>query len=298
MAVNVLAHRSFRLSIGDIQFASEGVVRPLDFEFMVQRDKTITPNNIKLTIKGLAKDTRETISQLAGGDGVTVRLEVGYQENLGQIFFGVLRKAESWREGGVWLTQISGGDGEKAIRTAKISKTFKKGTKVSEVIRALVKALGVNEGTLNNTLTALEVSGYLSGGNAIQKALTVSGDAATALEDFMLSCGFEWSIQDGAFLAGPRGQAVVPGTGPLLTSRTGLVGTPNLDKDGNVVGKALMHADLIPGKVFRVESDRVTGNFIAKKTKHEGSSQGQEWYVSFVGTPPAPGSPAATLETT
>jgi hypothetical protein len=320
-----LFRRSFRLTIGNKAFGSEDELRPLSFSFGVQRDKTLTPNNANVLIYNLSEDTRAELEQLSGGfgqgsgkaktgsiakpkkpkpgvaqapqdGGVTVRIEAGYGEHIGQIFFGVLRKVSSWKEGdGTWRTQISGGDGERSIATAKISRTFPTGTPLTSVVRVLVQTLGVGEGGLNSTLRALEVGGFLAGGKTLPKAITMHGDSATNLEQLMRSVGMSWSIQDGAFYAGPSGTATVPGQGPLLTPETGLLGTPQIDKFGKVTGKSLLNADLLPGRVFRVESTRVTGNFICEKTAHRGDSSGGDWTVEWVGAPPAAGSRAARL---
>lgn len=331
--------RSFRVTLQDKEFGSVNVERPLTFSFSVQRDKTITPNNVNILLYNLSEETRSHLEQLSGGFGqgtgkstaqklhsdrvrasrdtahthgktkagvaqasdefgVTVRLEAGYGDSPGQLFFGVLRKVSSWQDGqnAAWLTQISGGDGEHSIATAKLSKTFVKGTPVTSVVRALVGALpGVGAGSLNATLLALSTGGLLSGGTKLQTPLTIHGDVATALEDVLRSCGYEWSIQDGAFYAGAVGEPTLPGDGPVLTPETGLLGTPQIDKNGKLVGKCLLQPDLIPGKVFRVESSRVTGNYICIKTQHKGDTTGEEWTTEFVGSPPAKNSPAALL---
>ncbi len=319
---DVLFRRSFLVTIGDKQFGSFDVQRPLSFSFSVQRDKTITPNNVNLMFFNLNEDTRSELEELSGGfgqgtiakgatkvpkkpkagvafapqdKGVTVRLEAGYGDTVGQLFFGVLRKVSSWRDGanGTWVTQISGGDAEHSITTAQISKTFAKGTAITSLVKELVGTLGIGEGTLTSTLGAMQLSGLLAGGSTLQKALTLHGDSMTALEQVMRSCGFEWSIQDGAFYAGPAGTATVPGEGPVFSPASGLIDKPMLDKKGQVVGKALLNADLIPGRVFRVESERVTGNFVCTKTVHKGDSFGGPWYVEFMGAPPEKGSKAA-----
>lgn len=327
---DALFRRSFRLTIGSKQFGSVEAERPLTFSFNVQRDRTITPNNANVLLYNLSDETRRELEELSGGfgqgtgkqarhklssttkkkpkktpagvafaptdvPGVPVRIEVGYGEHLGQIFFGVLRKVSSWKQGSEWLTQISGGDGEHSITTAKISQSFVKGTPITSVVRALVGTLGVGEGGLSNTLRALEVAGLLTGGNVLQKALTLHGDSATELEQLMRSCGFEWSIADGNFIAGPSGQAMLPGTGPLLTPDTGLIDTPQIDKNGKLIGKALLNPDLLPGRSFRVESSRVTGTFLCSKTQHSGTSTDTPWEVQFVGAQPARGSKAAIL---
>jgi hypothetical protein len=256
--------------------------------------------NGKLTSNSLVKKTGEHkttkkgVAQAPQDFGVTVRLEAGYGDHIGQIFFGVLRKVSSWRQGADWLTQISGGDAEHSITTARISKTFVKGTPLTSVLREIVGSIpGIGGGGLENAARALEGAGYLAGGNKLQKALTFHGDSATALEQFMRSCGFQWHVSDGAFYASQVGVPTIPGEGPLLTPTTGLVDEPQIDKNGFVVGKALLNPDLLPGRVFRIECSRVTGNFLCEKTQHKGDSSGSDWYVEFVGRPPAKGSVAA-----
>lgn len=332
---DILFPRSFRLTVADKEFGSFDVARPLTFSFSVQRDTSITPNNCNVLIYNLSADTRQHLEQLSGGfgqgsatakkshltsnslvkkkttkkkknkpgvaappadaDGVVVRLEAGYGEHVGQLFFGVLRKVSSWRQGADWLTQISGGDAEKSLTLAKISKTFVKGTPISAIVRELVGTLGVGPGSLNNTLATLDATGFLGGGTKLDHALTLHGDSATALEQIMRGCGLEWHIADGAFYAGPAGTPTFPGQGPLLTPKTGLVDEPQIDKNGFVVGRALLNADLLPGRVIRVECTRVTGNFLVVKTQHKGLSTGKDWYCEFVAKPPAKGSPAALL---
>lgn len=251
--------------------------------------QSTTPHTKKKTKAGIAAPPPQDDS------GVVVRLEVGYGEHVGQIFFGLLRKVSSWRHGTEWITQISGGDSEHTLVTAKISKTFIKGTPITSVVRELVSTLAVEKGGLNTTLTAMQASGLLAGGTTLQKALTLHGDSATCLEQVMRSVGFEWSIQDGAFYAGPAGAPTLPGAGPVLTAETGLLDTPQIDRNGFVIGKALLNPDLLPGRVIRIESSRVTGNFLVEKTQHKGDSTGNDWEVQFVARPPAPGSVAAAL---
>ena len=294
---DTLFRRSFRVAVGNKLFESINGDRSLSVSFHVQRDASITPNVVNLQVLNLSDATRSELSEMAAGAGVPVRLDAGYQEQLGTIFFGAMRRLASWRDGTEWITHLSGDDKGDELITAKISRTFVAGTKVSEVVRVLVTALGVDRGALDNTLRALDLSGLLTGGNVLPRPLTLHGDAATALDQLMRSCGLYWSIADGAFVAGSVGQPALPGQGPLITPDTGLVDTPHFNSKGALVGRALLNPDLLPGRVFRVQSTRVTGTFLCSKTIHRGDSFGRDWYVDFIGTPPAAHSKAALLAT-
>jgi hypothetical protein len=287
-----LFRRSFRVTVGSKQFGSVDVERPISFSFSVDRDTTAIPNSANVTLWNLAPDTRAELEALATSSpgGVPVRVEAGYGDRIGQIFFGGLGKVASWREGADWVTELAGGDGEKQIVSARINRSFARGTPVSAVLRALVTQLGVDPGGLG----AINTPGFSTSGTSLSRSMTFRGDAAQALEAFCRSLGLRWSVQDGAFFAAPDGEATVPGQGPLFSPETGLIETPTVDKDGKVNGIALLNGELIPGRIFRVESSRVTGNFLCTACHYYGESQGDTWYIEFEGTPPAKGSRAAS----
>jgi hypothetical protein len=277
-----LFKRSFRLAVDTLEFGSKNEVRPLTFSFNVERDNTRVPNNASVILTNLSADTRADLEERnKTNQGTTVRIEAGYGTDLSTIFFGALRRVASWRQGPNWLTEISGGDGEKEIATARISRSFVKGTPVSTVLKEIVRALGVNAGNL----ATLSATGFDAGGTTLRKALTVHGDAAGELECLCASMGLRWSIQDGTFYAARTGEAAVPGFGPVFSPETGLIETPQVDKDGRVSGTSLLSGDLIPGKVFRVESSRISGDFICERTVHYGESNGGSWYVDWTGAP-------------
>jgi hypothetical protein len=288
--VQQLFKRAFRVTVGDKQFGSVDEVRPLSFSFSVERDNTRRPNCAKVTLWNLNADTRATLEELSGSEGgVAVRIEAGYGDRISQIFFGGLRRVASWREGADWITEVSGGDGEKELKTAKVSRTFAKGTPVAAVLKELVGALGVDPGGLGS----LAGTGFDAGGTMLTKAITMHGDAATELEAFCASLGLRWSVQDGAFFAARVGEPSIPGEGPVFSAESGLLETPSVDKDGKVSGMSLLDGDLLPGRVVRVESTRITGNFLCERTHHYGESNGDAWYVEWTGAPPAKGSRAA-----
>jgi hypothetical protein len=183
------------------------------------------------------------------------------------------------------ITCVSGGDGEAAIRGARINRTFKAGTPVKEILKALAASLNIGAGNLNS----IGAVAYADGTTAIRRALTCAGLTYDELEDHCRSCGLRWSVQDSA-LQLRRGDAPVGDTqGPLLRADSGLIGKPQVetDKKGTLVsGTCLLRADLIPGVPFRVESDAFEGNLVAIATQHDGDShQAQPWYVNWTGRP-------------
>lgn len=268
-------NRAFRVEVGDREFSNANALR---FTFSVERDGKLTPNACTVSLYNLAETTRH---DLEAQTFIPVRVQVGYETGGGQIFLGGLRTAESTRNGADWITEVRGGDGEKEILQARVAKTFAKGASYKVVLTALVDALGVKRGNLGS----LEAPALLSSGaTSLAKALTVRGGVAEELEALTRSLGLEWSIQDGAFQVAASGQPAQTQS-VVLSADSGLIGVPSVDKDGLVSGTALLIPDLLPGRTFRVESERVTGNLVCTKTVHSGDSESTEWYVHFTGKP-------------
>lgn len=272
--------RAYRLVIGTTEIdARAGADAGLRVAFTIERDEKRTPNNAEVKVWNLTRDHREALSK---SETVSVSLEAGYLDDVGVVFAGDLRSAVTRLEGaGDRVTTVTGGDGENAIRTARIAKTFKAGTPVATVLRELARALGV--GTGNLTSAAAGVSGTLS------KARTLHGVCADELEAFCRTQGLRWSVQDAALQIRVEGQPVVPGTGYLLRADSGLIGDPEVSIEKNkgkvVSGTALLRADIIPGVGLRLESEAFEGNLVITQTTHRGDTQGTEWYVDFTGRP-------------
>ncbi len=299
--------RAYRLNLGGIEAdARAGVgLNALRIAFSVERDVKRHPNNVELQIYNLNKSHQ---AELAKRPSVRVRLEAGYVGDVGTIFDGDLRSARSRRVGADVVTCVSGGDGETQARTARINRTFAKGTPVATVIRELGKALGVGAGNLRDFADA----SLANGSKTLSHALTLSGPVFDELEHFSRSCGLRWSVQDSALQLREVGQPVGDRKGPLLRADTGLVGTVEVETvvagaesvkglvkankkltgEGfttgtvKVSGMCLLRTDLIPGVPFRVESEAYTGNLVCVATVHVGDTHStDQWIVQWTGRP-------------
>lgn len=268
-------NRAFRVEVGDRAFSNANALR---FTFSVERDAKLTPNACTVSLYNLAESTRH---DLEAQTFIPVRIQAGYEDDAGQLFLGGLRTAESTRNGADWITEVRGGDGEKEILQARIAKTFSSGTSYKVVLSSLVDALGVRRGNLGSLEQPTLIS---SGSSSLARALTLRGGVAEELEAMTRSLGLEWSIQDGSFQVAASGQPAQTQS-TVLSGDSGLVEVPSVDKDGLVSGTALLIPDLLPGRTFRVESDRVTSNLVCTKTVHSGDSESTEWYVHFTGKP-------------
>lgn len=306
-----LFDRQFIVKIGDIAVDSTQTITPLRCSFKVDRDKTPLANSAEVRIWNLNKDQR---GALEAESEVTCEIQAGYPETLGQIFFGTLRDIYTVREGPDLILIGSASDSEELLLESKVSLSFAKDTALRDVLSALVKAVGMTDGNLDQVLS----SGYsfLSSGTKLETAMSFSGSAANELNWFCRSVGLEWSVQNGAFVGAIVGEPSDPG-GPLFSPGTGLLGDIEVIKNSEkkiekskkraakekgrilapleIAGRAQLTSDLFPGRAFRVESPKMEGDFVCTETQHVGDTEGNEWYVAFHGDPIPSATPGASV---
>lgn len=277
----------------------------LDVAFRVVKTLKKEPNSCELTIFNLNADHRAQLAQL---EKPVVQIKAGYRgrpetgaaaaaaaaaaavaalgnsvtrndPGVGLVFLGDVRSAGSVYEPPDWVTTLESGDGETASQFARINRSFAKGTSLKTALREAAKAIGVGIG---NAIKKAEEGKLLDAGGEFLNSLTLSGPATKEMDRLVKSAGLEWSIQDGVL------QILSPGkpledTSVLLSPTTGLVGVPTIDSDGIVKIRALLNADIIPGRQIELQSKTVTGRFRAERCEYTGSKFDRDFYVEIEG---------------
>lgn len=254
------------------------VLENLDVAFDVTRSLKPEPNTAELKIWNLAEERRSQIESLAS---VPVIIEAGYESGTSVIFHGDLRNAKTTREGPDLITSIESGDGEHAHRRARVNRSFSSGTPLSSVLDHLVRAMGVGVGNAAEAIRAAELEGA---GRLFREGVVLSGGAAVELDTLLRSCGLEYSIQDGALQVLTRGRPLA-GTAVLLSPDTGLIESPTKELDEQrrpfVSAKCLMIPDIVPGRLVRLQSAGISGQFRVEKAKYSGDTAATDWGIEL-----------------
>lgn len=250
----------------------------LRIAFQVNRDKTRDPNDATISVWNLSPETR---GRLEDTPRLFCELSAGYEDDgEHRIFSGVLLGAESVRDGAGWVTTMElGDDGETPSALATIARTFPEGMQISTVLLELVKACGLETTGLSS------VSSYarLAGSATLPRPWPASGQALGALHSFCRSLGFQYTIQDQKVVFLGLGSGV-GGSGPLIRSEN-IEGPVALDAEGTVSFTCRMLPDLVPGSGFRLDCEKVQGDYAAIVTKHVGDTHGAPWSVVVEGDP-------------
>lgn len=277
------------MSIADPSNAFEETIRlstePLPRRITFKGTKTWkpAPNTCEIEVYNLSPELRAAVMH---AKTPTLKLAAGYgaDNNLTQIFYGqtIYAKHEIKANSADIITTISTTDGGEKKQQARIHVSFGPGTSTSVVLRRIVQELGIKPGNID--LAAKEIDkGILS--NLYASGITISGSAAEELGHVCRSVGYDYSIQDGALqmlkLGTARDQFAI-----VLNADSGLVNSPTIDNKGVVTGQCLLFKagaglDLTPGRLIKIESEFLSGQYILARCEFSGDNYSEDWYCNF-----------------
>lgn len=269
--------RSFRLQVGSIEIESVSGSVALRVAFQIKRDSSRDPDEAVFAIYNLNESHR---SELESNELVPLVFEAGYQDNVQQLFAGVVRRASSAREGRDWVTTLTLGDGESpAIQQARILKTYAKGSPLRTALRDFISATKLKEGNVSDVVQVAK----MAGADTFPRGKTFAGPVLPELYRLVRSFGFGYTIQDGQFVFySDRSET---GSGVVLAPTSGLIGVPKLDSKGKLQCTALLNADLVPQRAVQLDAQAVSGTFVIDTATHYGDSFGADWSVDLMATP-------------
>lgn len=262
-----LFNRVWRLQLGEL------VTEDLDISFKITRHLGATPGTAEIEVYNLSETHRRAFRPSPSGWlRVFCQLDAGFEGSRSMLFRGDTRRVLSARDDVKWTTTVTAGDGEHAIRKARVVAAFARETPLVIVVRELAQQMGIGEGNLASVTEAL--------GASARAGTVLHGAAAQELTRLCDQSGLEWSVQDGVlqFLRRGRGlerQAIT------LDSETGLIG--NIERAGwrRIKLKALLQPDLVPGRKIVVDSSTAQGEYRITHVEYHGETRGADWHAEI-----------------
>jgi hypothetical protein len=257
------------------------------FAFNLTRDLDQEPNKGQVKIWNPSALTRLRVeSRLADPTAdLIVAVEAGYVDASAQVFRGDVTTVDIKREGPDWVLTIGLGDGASAWSKVRINESFAPGVSPTEVMDRAVDVFGDLIGNAKEKIKAGDLSGAVS---TITSGTTLSGPAAKELGALLNSYGYEWSFQNGVMQVIEKGKPAQQGTSAiLLTTRTGMVGTPEKLENGRVRATSLLNPEYEPGRLVEIRSvtNDTQGVYRAESVNIVGDTHGAEWYSVVEGGP-------------
>ncbi len=260
--MGLLYIRKTRVSFG-LKGQPFTVVTGLFTQFNVEKSSEKTSDRTSIQIYNLNETSRATLQE----KNVIVRLDVGYQDNLDELFVGNISKGSSDRQGNAWVTTIEAGDGQDALKNAQVNTTLGPGANTKQVLETLASSLGKGIGTIKGVVS----------NKLFQNGITLTGDVETRIDEVVDKMGLEWYIQDDKLHVLPPDEPSED-IGILLTPNTGLIGSPVEREESKGGGKfleftSLLRAQIKPGVSLRIQSRDVDGFFKVRKATYSGDNR-------------------------
>src|SRR5262245_34863016 len=277
--MGLLKDRVIDLQVDTIKI--KGVTAPsLRVSFKATKTLKPKPNTCEITIYNLNQDHRSGLTKVKHP---VVQLSAGYENDLTQVFYRQAVHVLHERKDPDILTTISTSDGGPKLQTARIKQSFGPGAKAGDVLRAIVKTLGVKVGNLDATVRKLN-SGKAA--SIFLEGATLSGHAPYELSALCRSAGLEWSIQDGVIQFLDVGRTAAKFA--TVLDEDLLLSTPSLSDKNVVESDTFLQKDFLPGRQVQIKSEFVTGAFRLEKCEYRGDTHGDDWAVHFEAKGPKP----------
>jgi hypothetical protein len=265
----------------------------LRIKFSIKRSNTATPNVADIRIYNMSDETANQIGK--GKEYSKVLIQGGYNSNYGVLFDGNIFQAIIGRESAQdTFVDIVAGDGDLAYNFAVVNATLAKGSTQADQVNAAVKSmtpLGVTAGAVSNLPPA-----------QLPRGKVMFGPAKNYLKNSARVSNCAWSIQDGKVTFVPK-SSYLPGERVVLTSKTGMIGTPQQTNIGVNV-KCLINPNIKVGGLIQIDNASIAkykinlqvpnspaniappltadGVYQVLTMEHTGDSRGIDWYSTLV----------------
>lgn len=254
-------------------------VTGLDVEFRIKKHVKKEPNTCDLKIWNLSEKTRKSIEAAvpnSASQAVPVIISAGYANATATLFSGELRSAQTTRQKEDNITELSTGDGDKAITQTRLTVSLGAGSTSSQGLRKILTALGVGQGNLAKAINLLEQNAAV--GQMFVKGAVLRGSASDIMSDFCRSAGLEWSVQNGnaQFLA--LGQPL-DGQAILIDASHGMENSPTVDTKGILSFKCRLIPGIVPGCKVSMNARYVQGGYRVISCEYSGSTKGGDWGI-------------------
>lgn len=273
--------RIVRVQVGELD------VSALDVEFSIKRSLASGhAGTCDLKIHNLSPAHR---AEIVDAPRLTtyVAVDAGYETSgVSRLFTGDKRKAIPSYDAPTWTLDLTAGDGEHAIRTARVNRSFAAGSSLSDVVEHIARAMGVGIG---NAVEVTRAASFATGGGLFTDGTTARGLASAELSRLCAAAHLQWSVQNGNLELLPIGGALQR-TAILLSPDSGMVGSPKIVNARRRVIEvtALIQPGLTPGQMIVVRSKVIEGTFRITEVTYKGSLHGAEFYATMTAHAPRP----------
>ena len=254
----------------------------LRVSFDVTKDDSPDPNHGTIRIYNLNPNQ---VHDIVGGGDWRVYLWAGYDtDDPPLLFVGDITKATTSREGADTITEIESGDGQDALSSTKMSKSFSTdidaGSMLGEMAGSLAENLGMDGKSAEQRVSSSVNSLVPETPNPYPRGATFDGPASHSLSQALRANKLDFTIQDGELII------VRPGFSDQteafrISETSGLVSDPGLTDDGRLEITSLLNSELRPLKAVVIDTTQFEGVYVIRKVEYKGDTHATDFYANL-----------------
>lgn len=260
--------RVIRVRVGRLETTNHYVT------FSIRRRSDDTQANGAIRIYNLSKTNEERISER----GLPVVLFAGYerpQSDITEIFRGDVVRFERQRIGNDRISVVHVGNEVLRQNTVVLNRTFRGPTSVRQIVRDLVRELGLPHGPIDDIPDITRFEDFPANGPVIDSLRTILKDANVR---FYIDGGVVYFTSPGRPTRGPRLRFVI-------SQESGMVGTPTVTDDGIRIRTLLDHRIYLGATVRVVSLGESVGEYKVVEIEHSGDNRQGEFISLIEGRP-------------
>lgn len=263
----------------------------LHCKFSVKRSSNMTPNCADIRVYNLDSDTAIKIRQQYN----QVIIKGGYDSNFGVIFKGNIKQIIIGRESATdTFIDLNCGDGDLAYNYAVVRGSIESASQ-GAIFKQIAKpmfSLGVNVASNQPEFVPA----------ILPRGKTFWGNSRDYMRTFAQQNDLTWSIQNQQ-ISFIKQQSYAPGVSVVLTSKTGMIGTPQQTNIG-VNAVCLINPNISPGRTIKIDNASVAqlkidlgnpkdpvnlappltadGVYYVLVIEQSGDNRGVDWYSKLI----------------
>lgn len=222
---------------------------------------------------------KTTTIEIGGG---YCEIDAGLDEHVGRIFEGSVSRIRSTKSGPEWRTTFEIGDGLTTATGAVSNQSFNPGANTFDVVKSVVRDLGLSIGTLTLDQFQSAVSNLVS---VLGRGYNTIGNSNAILKQILQFTGAEWFVDRGTFFIVRKGHPIDPAQKPVVLEQDvsgGLRSVPTPIDDRGILIEADFRSDVRVGRLVQTVSRQLSGVWRADVVDHQIDNRGGPWLTRAI----------------
>lgn len=239
-----------------------------------------TPEQIARS--GLLTDPIQRTTTIAMGGGYC-EIDVGLNNEVGRVFEGSVSRIRSSKSGPNWRTRFEISDGLTTATGAVTNQSFNNGAKTFDVVKHVVRSLGLSIGSL--TLQQFQNAVGANVVSVLPRGYVAVGNSKVVLDQLLQHSGAEWFVDRGVIYIVRKGQPIDPDQEPVVVEQDvlgGMRNTPTPVDERGILIVSDFRKDIRIGRLIETRSRQLSGVWRADVVDHQVDNRGGNWITRAI----------------